>query len=262
MGDTTRMNLGRQMAVVFVENRTDLRNENGEMVRVRRTVEEVVSIATIQGIFSKRFQITGLEQQEARDLALLLRAGALAAPVDIVEERTVGPSLGQQNIEQGWDAALLGFFLVVVVVGIYYKVFGLIANLALVFNVIILVALMSILQATLTLPGIAGIVLTVGMAVDANVLIFERIREELRNGSTPQAAIYSGYEKAFATIADSNITTIIAAALLFGLGSGPIRGFAVTLTLGIMASMFTAITGTRALVNLIYGNRRVTRLSI
>ena len=262
MGDTTRMNLGRQMAVVFVENRTDLRNENGEMVRVRRTVEEVVSIATIQGIFSKRFQITGLEQQEARDLALLLRAGALAAPVDIVEERTVGPSLGQQNIEQGWDAALLGFFLVVVVIGIYYKVFGLIANLALVFNVIILVALMSILQATLTLPGIAGIVLTVGMAVDANVLIFERIREELRNGSTPQAAIYSGYEKAFATIADSNITTIIAAALLFGLGSGPIRGFAVTLTLGIMASMFTAITGTRALVNLIYGNRRVTRLSI
>jgi preprotein translocase subunit SecD len=231
-------------------------------VRVRRTVEEVVSVATIQGIFSKNFQITGLAQQEARDLALLLRAGALAAPVDIVEERTVGPSLGQQNIEQGWDAAVLGFLLVVVVVGVYYKVFGLIANLALLFNVIILVALMSVLQATLTLPGIAGIVLTVGMAVDANVLIFERIREELRNGSTPQAAIYAGYEKAFATIADSNITTIIAAALLFGLGSGPVRGFAVTLSLGIMASMFTAITGTRALVNLIYGNRRVTRLSI
>ncbi len=262
MGDTTRQNLGRQMAVVFVENRSDLRAENGQTVRVRRTVEEVVSIATIQGIFSKRFQITGLAPQEARDLALLLRSGALAAPVDIIEERTVGPSLGQQNIEQGWDAALLGFFLVVLVVGVYYKVFGLIANLALLFNVIILVALMSILQATLTLPGIAGIVLTVGMAVDANVLIFERIREELRNGSTPQAAIYSGYEKAFSTIADSNITTIIAAALLFGLGSGPVRGFAVTLTLGILASMFTAITGTRALVNLIYGNRRVTQLSI
>lgn len=262
MGDTTRQNLGRQMAVVFVENRSDLRTENGQTVRVRRTVEEVVSIATIQGIFSKRFQITGLAPQEARDLALLLRSGALAAPVDIVEERTVGPSLGQQNIEQGWDAALLGFFLVVVVVGIYYKTFGLIADLALLFNVIILVALMSILQATLTLPGIAGIVLTVGMAVDANVLIFERIREELRNGSTPQAAIYSGYEKAFATIADSNITTIIAATLLFGLGSGPVRGFAVTLILGILASMFTAITGTRALVNLIYGNRRVTQLSI
>ncbi len=262
MGDTTRQNLGRQMAVVFVENRSDLRIENGQTVRVRRTVEEVVSIATIQGIFSKRFQITGLAPQEARDLALLLRSGALAAPVDIIEERTVGPSLGQQNIEQGWDAALLGFFLVVLVVGVYYKVFGLIANLALLFNVIILVALMSILQATLTLPGIAGIVLTVGMAVDANVLIFERIREELRNGSTPQAAIYSGYEKAFSTIADSNITTIIAAALLFGMGSGPVRGFAVTLILGILASMFTAITGTRALVNLIYGNRRVTQLSI
>ncbi|HMM45483.1 MAG TPA: protein translocase subunit SecD [Candidatus Macondimonas sp.] len=262
MGDVTRTNLGRQMAVVFVENRTDLRTENGQTVRVRRTVEEVVSVATIQGIFSKNFQITGLDQQEARDLALLLRAGALAAPVDIVEERTVGPSLGQQNIEQGWNAAVLGFLLVVIVVGAYYKVFGLIANLALLFNVIILVALMSILQATLTLPGIAGIVLTMGMAVDANVLIFERIREELRNGSTPQAAIYAGYEKAFATIADSNITTIIAAALLFGLGSGPVRGFAVTLSLGIMASMFTAITGTRALVNLIYGNRRVTSLSI
>ena len=262
MGEITRQNLGRQMAVVFVENRSDLRTENGQTVRVRRTVEEVVSIATIQGIFSKRFQITGLTPQEARDLALLLRSGALAAPVDIIEERTVGPSLGQQNIEQGWDAVLLGFFLVVLVVGVYYKVFGLIADLALLFNVIILVALMSILQATLTLPGIAGIVLTVGMAVDANVLIFERIREELRNGSTPQAAIYSGYEKAFSTIADSNITTLIAAALLFGLGSGPVRGFAVTLTLGILASMFTAITGTRALVNLIYGNRRVTRLSI
>ncbi len=262
MGDTTRQNLGRQMAVVFVENRSDLRTENGQTVRVRRTVEEVVSIATIQGIFSNRFQITGLAPQEARDLALLLRSGALAAPVDIIEERTVGPSLGQQNIEQGWDAVLLGFFLVVLVVGVYYKVFGLIANLALLFNVVILVALMSILQATLTLPGIAGIVLTVGMAVDANVLIFERIREELRNGSTPQAAIYSGYEKAFSTIADSNITTIIAAALLFGLGSGPVRGFAVTLTLGILASMFTSITGTRALVNLIYGNRRVTQLSI
>ena len=262
MGDTTRQNLGRQMAVVFVENRSDLRTENGETVRVRHSVEEVVSIATIQGIFSKRFQITGLGPQEARDLALLLRSGALAAPVDIVEERTVGPSLGQQNIMQGWNAALLGFFLVVAVVGVYYKIFGLIADLALLVNVIVLVALMSILQATLTLPGIAGIVLTVGMAVDANVLIFERIREELRNGSTPQAAIYSGYEKAFATIADSNITTIIAASLLFGLGSGPVRGFAVTLVLGILASMFTAITGTRALINLIYGNRRVTRLSI
>ncbi len=262
MGDTTRQHLGEPMAVVFIENKLDVERVDGELVKRRRTIEEVISVATIQGVFSKRFQITGLAQEEARTLSLLLRAGALAAPVDIVEERTVGPSLGQRNIQQGFTAVAIGLLLVAVFMAVYYRVFGLIANLALLVNLVLIIAVLSLLQATLTLPGIAGLVLTVGMAVDANVLIFERIREELRVGNTPQAAIQRGYAKAFSTIADANVTTLIAAVVLFGLGSGPVRGFAVTLSIGILTSMFTAIMGTRAMVNLIYGNRRLRGLAI
>jgi len=262
MGETTRENLGRGMAVVYRERVTETRIENGEEIRESQEVEEVISVATIQGIFSNRFRITNLEGEQARNLALLLRAGALAAPVDIIEERTVGASLGQDNIEAGIMAISFGFLLVVLFMLVYYKVFGLVANLALFFNLVMVVGLLSALGATLTLPGIAGIVLTVGMAVDANVLIFERIREEIKAGNTPQAAIFSGYEKAFSTIADANVTTLIAALVLFSFGTGPIQGFAITLSLGIMSSMFTAILGTRAVVNLIYGNRKVKALSI
>ena len=199
---------------------------------------------------------------EARDLALLLRAGALEAPIFKVEERTVGPSLGQDNIEQGMRAILAGLLLVVLFISVYYRVFGMIAKLALAANLVLILALLSLLQASLTLPGIAGIVLTVGMAVDANVLIFERIREELRNGNSPQASIRAGYEKALVTIADANITTLIAAIVLFTFGTGPIKGFAITLSLGILMSMFTAIVGTRAVVNLVYGKRRLSRLAV
>ena len=239
------------MAVVYIEQQQG------------RAVEEVINVATIRDELSKRFQITGLDTtEEARTLALLLRAGALAAPVEIIEERTVGPSLGQENIDRGFNSVLIGMALVLVFMAIYYKVFGLIANAALVANIVLIVALLSMLQATLTLPGIAGIVLTVGMAVDANVLIFQRIKEELKNGNSPQASIHAGYEKAFSTIADANITTLIAAVVLFSFGTGPIKGFAVTLSLGIITSMFTAIIGTRALVNLIYGNKRLEKLAI
>jgi preprotein translocase subunit SecD len=259
----TKENIGKPMAVVFIENRVETKIVDGQMVRTRKRVEEVINVATIRGRFGKRFQITGLDStEEARNLALLLRAGALAAPMDIIEERTVGPSLGQENIRRGFLATVLGFSLVLGFTAWYYKVFGLVADLALALNVVLLIALMSMLQATLTLPGIAGIVLTVGMAVDANVLINERIKEELRNGNSPQASIYAGYERAFATILDSNITTLIAALVLFGLGSGPIKGFAVTLSLGILTSMFTAILVTRMIINWIYGSRRVARLSI
>ena len=209
---------------------------------------------------SKRFQITGLDStEEARDLALLLRAGALAAPIEIIEERTVGPSLGQENIDQGKLSVTVAFVLVLVFMALWYRVFGLVANLALAFNLVLIIAVLSMLQATLTLPGIAGIVLTVGMAVDANVLIFERIREELRNGNSPQASIHAGYAKAFSTIADANITTLIAAVVLFGFGTGPIKGFAITLSIGIVSSMLTAIMGTRAIINLIYGGRRAKK---
>jgi preprotein translocase subunit SecD len=227
-------------------------------------VEEVINVARIQEQLSKRFQITGLDSTtEARNLALLLRAGALAAPIEIVEERTVGPSLGQDNIDQGFASVVIGFVLVLVFMALWYRGFGMVANLALAFNLVIIVAVLSMLQATLTLPGIAGIVLTVGMAVDANVLIFERIREELRNNNSPQSSIDAGYAKAFSTIADANITTLIAAIILFGFGTGPIKGFAITLSIGILTSMFTAIMGTRAVVNLIYGGRRrITKLSI
>ncbi len=261
MRNVTTDNVGKPMAVVFKEKRTVGRDEEGRPIR--KWVEEVINVATIREPFGRRFQTTGLDNpQEAHQLALLLRAGALAAPIDIVEERTIGPSLGQDNIDQGFTSVMVGMLLVLVFMAGYYKSFGLIANLALVSNLFLIVAILSILQATLTLPGIAGIVLTVGMAVDANVLIFERIREELRIGSTPQASIHAGYAKAFSTILDANVTTFIAAIVLFSIGSGPVRGFAVTLAIGILTSMFTAIIGTRSAVNLVYGAKRVEKLSI
>jgi preprotein translocase subunit SecD len=259
----TKESVGKPMAVVFIENKTETKLVNGEPVRYSKKVEEVVSVATIRDVFSKRFQTTGLDSpQEAHELALLLRSGALAAPIRIIEERTIGPSLGKQNIEQGFLSTVIGFVAVLIFTAMYYRVFGLIADLALAFNLVMIVAILSMLQATLTLPGIAGIVLTIGMAVDANVLIYERIREELRNGNSPQASIQAGFEKAFGTIADANITTLIAAVVLLAYGTGPIKGFAVTLSIGILTSMFTAIMGSRAVVNLVYGHRRVTRLSI
>ena len=264
MLEHTSQNVGNRMAVVFIEHRPDTRVVDGEEVQATRRVEEVISAAVTREPFGRRFQTTGLgSATEAAQLSMLLRAGALAAPMQIIEERTVGPSLGQDNIDQGFRSVIIGFALVLVVMAVYYKVFGLVANIALTVNLVMIVALLSLLGATLTLPGIAGIVLTVGMAVDANVLIFERIREELRNGNTPQAAIRSGYEKAFSTIADANVTTLIAAIVLFMFGTGPIKGFAVTLSLGIATSMFTAIVGTRGVINLIYGRRkRVKALAI
>ncbi len=262
MGDTTRENIKKPMAVVFIENKVETKIIDGKEIKVRSRTEEVINIATIQGQFSKNFQITGLESMEARDLALLLRAGALRAPVEIVEERTVGPSLGKDNIERGFTSVLVGFSLVLIFMAVYYRGFGLIANIALTLNLVLIMAILSLIQATLTLPGIAGIVLTVGMAVDANVLIFERIREELRNGNSPHASIHAGYEKAVHTIVDANITTLIAAIVLFSFGTGPIKGFAITLSIGILTSMFTAIMGTRALVNLTHGGRNLTKLSI
>lgn len=263
MENGTRDNVGKQLAVVFIENKIETVEVNGEPAQVKRTIEEVINAAVIREQLSRRFQITGLDStQEARTLALLLRAGALAAPIYIIEERTVGPSLGQDNIDQGMNSVIIGFVLVLIFMAFYYRVFGLIADVALGLNLVLIVAMLSLLQATLTLPGIAGIVLTVGMAVDANVLIFERIREEIRNGNSPQASIHAGYEKAFSTIADANITTLIAALVLFSFGTGPVKGFAVTLSLGIISSMFTAIMVTRGLVNLIYGGRRLARLTI
>jgi len=263
MRRVTSENVSKPMAVVFIEKRTMTRMVNGEPKKESVTVEEVISVANILEPFGARFQTTGLDSpEEAHDLALLLRAGALAAPIEIVEERTIGPSLGQDNIDQGFMSVVIGMSLVVVFMAVYYRVFGLVADLALVMNLVLIVALLSLLQATLTLPGIAGIVLTVGMAVDANVLIFERIREEIKNGSSPQASIQAGYEKAFSTIIDANITTLIAAVVLFSFGTGPIKGFAVTLAIGILTSMFTAIVGTRAVINLIYGRRRVKSLSV
>jgi len=263
MLEFTKVSVGKPMAVLFIENKTSTRMVDGEQVISHRKVEEIISVATIRGVFGRQFQTTGLDSpQEAHELALLLRSGALAAPIRIVEERTVGPSLGAENIEQGFQSVVIGFVLVLIFMALYYKVFGLIADLALTLNLVFVVALLSMLQATLTMPGIAGIVLTVGMAVDANVLIFERIREELRNGNTPQASIHAGYAKAFSTIADANVTTLIAAIVLFSFGTGPIKGFAVTLSLGIITSMFTAIVGTRAVINLIYGGRRLQRLPV
>ncbi len=262
MHDITKENVGKLMAVVYVESKSETKIVNGVEERQRSKVEEVISLANIREPFGNSFQITGLDSKEASYLALLLRAGALSAPLEIIEERTVGPSLGQDNIEMGMKSMVIGFIVVMTFMALYYRAFGMIANITLVMNLVLLTALLSMLQATLTLPGIAGVVLTIGMAVDANVLIYERIREELRNGNSPQASISAGFERAATTIADSNITTLIAGITLFWLGSGPVRGFAVVLCLGILTSMFTAILGTRALVNLAYGGRRVNKLSI
>jgi preprotein translocase subunit SecD len=263
MRNMTTENVGKPMAVVFIENRTVTRMVDGEPVKDRVRTEEVISIANILEPFGRRFQTTGLDSSdEAHNLALLLRAGALAAPIEIVEERTIGPSLGQDNIDQGFRSVMIGLLVVVVFMALYYRIFGLVADLVLVVNLVMIVAILSLLQATLTMPGIAGIVLTVGMAVDANVLIFERIREEIRNGNSPQASIHAGYDKALSTIVDANVTTLIAAVVLFSFGTGPIKGFAVTLFIGIVTSMFTAILGSRALINLIYGGRRVRKLAI
>ena len=266
-------NVGKHMAVVYVETRSDPKldangkpvlDEQGRAVRVSRRIEEVITAPRIQTQLGKRFQITGLDSvEEARDLALLLRAGALAAPVDIIEERTIGPSLGAENIKRGFHSTWIGFAAIAVFMIIYYLMFGVTAVLALGVNVILLVALLSILQATLTLPGMAAIALTVGMAIDSNVLINERIREELRNGNTPQASIHAGYERAFGTIFDSNFTTLIAGLALLMFGSGAVRGFAVVLCLGIVTSMFSGVMVSRAMVNLIYGGRRkLERLAI
>jgi len=258
-------NIKRLMAVVFIESKTEyFKDEQGQLQSRSRKVEEVINIARIQDQLSKRFQITGLDtSREARKLALLLRAGALAAPMNIIEERTVGPSLGQQNIDQGKNSVVLGMLLVMIFMVLYYRVFGLVANVALITNLVLIIAILSMIPgATLTLPGIAGIVLTVGMAVDANVLIFERIREELSNGNSPQASIHAGYAKALSTIADANVTTLLAAIVLFTFGTGPIKGFAVTLSIGILCSMFTAILVTRALINLYYGRKQAPSLAI
>jgi len=262
MLETTQKSVGKPMSTVFIESRRESTVVNGEVVNKTIRTEEIINTATIRGVFKDRFQTTGLDTIEARNLALLLRAGALAAPVYKVEERTIGPSLGQDNINRGFNAVKIGFLAVVVFMAVYYRWFGVIANLALFTNLIFIVALLSLLQASLTLPGIAGIVLTVGMAVDANVLIFERIREEIAAGNKPQNAIFAGYEKAFSSIADANITTLIAAVVLFALGTGPIKGFAITLSLGIITSMFTSIVGTRAIVNLTFGNRRITDVPV
>lgn len=262
MLETTRDNVGKPMSTVFIEWREETVTRAGVSERRRVKTEEIINTATIRGVFKNRFQITGLNPLEASDLAKLLRAGALAAPVYKIDERTIGPSLGQDNIDRGFDAIKIGFLAVIIFMAVYYRWFGMIANLALVSNLVFIVALLSLLQASLTLPGIAGIVLTIGMAVDANVLIFERIREEISAGAPPQAAIHAGYEKALSSIADANITTLIAAIVLFAFGTGPIKGFAITLSLGIMTSMFTAIVGTRAVVNLVFGGRRIESIPV
>ena len=260
---TTRANLGKPMGVVFIEQRREEVDIDGRKVQRDIKEEKVISVATIQGVFSNKFQITGLGVNEARELALLMRAGALAAPLFVVEERVVGPALGKENIRQGVTALLVGMAILFVFMLVYYRTFGMVANIVLLANVVLLAALLTLFKAALSLPGIAGIVLTVGMAVDANVLIYERIREELRNGVTPQTAISKGFEKAFSAIADSNITTLIAGIVLWAFGTGPIRGFAVVLSLGILTSMFTSLLGSRALLTLMYGGtRRPQSLSI
>ncbi len=265
MHDSTKDNIGRQMAILFIEQKPLVRQvmRDGELVEEFETKEEkrLISVATVRGALGFRFEISGISLQEAQDLALLLRAGALAAPMYIVEERTVGASLGDENIESGWQSVSIGFVIVLIFMVFYYRFFGLFANVALTVNLILLVAIMSVLGATLTLPGIAGIVLTVGMAVDANVLIFSRIREELQN-RPPQQAIQAGFERALLTITDANVTTFFVAIILLSIGSGPVRGFAVTLAVGIATSMFTAIMITRAQVNLVYGGRAMKVLKI
>jgi preprotein translocase subunit SecD len=259
---TTLENVGKPMSTLFIEWETNEIIRNGESVQVRTKKEEIINTATIRGVFKNNFQITGITPKEGQELAILLRAGALAAPVYKVDERTIGPSLGQDNIDRGFLAIQIGFLAVIVFMAVYYRWFGMIANVALLSNLVFIVAVLSMLGASLTLPGIAGIVLTVGMAVDANVLIFERIREELYDGSSAQAAIHSGYEKALSSIADANITTLIAAIVLLALGTGPIKGFAITLMIGILTSMFTAIVGTRAIVNVVFGGRKLSTLPV
>ena len=263
MLDTTKKYLHHRMAVVFIENNVETSLVDGKIVKKRSTTKDIINAATIQGTFSSRFQITGIDSaREARNLALLLRAGALSAPIEIIEERTIGPSLGADNIEKGVLSVIAGFILVLVFMVVRYRVFGMVANVALTLNLVMIVAVLSLLQATLTLPGIAGIVLTVGMAVDANVLIFERIKEELVSNRNIQKAISSGYDKAVLTIADANITTLIAALVLFSFGTGPIKGLAITLSIGIVTSMFTAIIVSRAIINKIYGGKKLEELSI
>jgi preprotein translocase subunit SecD len=266
MAKVTRKSIKRRMAVLFIEQKPTTRYQmkDGKEVATTKYTETrgIISLATIQSQLGSSFRITGLDPAEASELALLLRAGALAAPMYFVEERTVGPSLGKENIEQGVTSVVVGLALVLFFMMVFYRLLGFFANVALFFNLVILIALMSLIGATLTLPGIAGIVLTVGMAVDANVLIFSRIREEMNAGRSPQHAIHEGYNRAFVTIFDANLTTLIVAVILFGVGTGPVKGFAVTLSLGIITSMFTAIVLTRALVNFTYGGRRVHTLSI
>ena len=265
MSEATGPNIGRSMAILFIEQKPKIEKKvvNGELIDVRSTVEErrLISVATIQAALGFNFRITGLGLREAQDLALLLRAGALAAPMYIVEERTVGAQLGDENVERGFISVVIGFVIVLIFMLFYYRLFGFAANVALTANLILIVAIMSVLGATLTVPGIAGIVLTVGMAVDANVLIFSRIREELKEKS-PQQAIQSGFDRALLTITDANVTTFFVAIILLSIGSGPVRGFAITLAVGIVCSMFTAIMVTRAQVNLIYGGKSLESLRV
>ncbi len=262
MLDFTTQNVGKPMAVVYVDRVPETKVVDGKEVRSFKTTEEVINNATIQGVFGKRFQTTGLSQEEAQTLAVLLRSGSLAAPTDIVEQRVIGPSLGQDNIQKGERAVVLGLLLVLAAAAIYYKLFGLVADIALFFNLVILIAVMSAIGVTLTMPGIAGIVLTLGMSIDANVLICERVREELRNGSTPLAAIRAGYEKAWSTILDANVTHLLAALGLMTLGSGAIKGFGVTLFIGILTSLFTSVTVTHAITAAIHGGRKLKTLSV
>jgi len=263
MLETTKEYLHHRMAVVYIENKVETIIKDGETIKNRSKTQDIINAATIQGTFSNRFQITGIDSsREARNLALLLRAGSLSAPIEIIEERTIGPSLGADNIQKGLMSVLIGFVLVLVFMGWRYRVFGLVANVALTINLVTIVSILSLIQATLTLPGIAGIVLTVGMAVDANVLIFERIKEELHANKNIQKAISAGYGKALLTIADANITTLIASLVLFSFGTGAVKGFAVTLSIGIITSMFTAIIVSRAIINLIYGGKKVEELAI
>ncbi|SVA68470.1 uncharacterized protein METZ01_LOCUS121324 [marine metagenome] len=269
MHRATRGNIGKRLGVLFVEQKTQTvykEDDQGNKIATQTTFEtkKIISLATIRAALGTQFRITGLDSpQESSELALLLRAGALAAPMRFVEERTVGPSLGEDNIRAGLLSMELGMALVLLFMLFYYRIFGIAASLALASNIVLLVAVMSVLSATLTLPGIAGVVLTVGMAVDANVLIFSRIREELKKGKKPLDAIDTGYERAFLTIMDANLTTLLVAIVLYSMGTGPIKGFAITLSIGIITSMFTSIMGTRAFINLIYGNRKeILRLSI
>ena len=259
----TAQNIGNPMATVFIETTFDTKIVDGKPVKTPKKTEKVINVATIQSALGNSFQVTGLSSaREAQNLALLLRAGALPAAIDYEEERTVGPTLGQENIHKGVLSIEVALGIIIMFMGLYYRLFGLIADAALLLNLVLLVSLLSLLGATLTLPGMAGIVLTLGLAVDANVLIFERIREELRNGMPPQASIFHGYERAFVTIVDANVTTLIVAMVLFGIGTDAVKGFAVTLTLGVLTSMVTAIMFTRAMVNAIYGSRTVKKLSI